>query len=74
MENLHSTAQKYGWSFDYVNNQVLNKVGKVVVSLSFKKGRYQFRDTANNLIMSGSKNVSESLEKILISYYFCKPL
>jgi hypothetical protein len=73
--DILDSVKKYGWSAEKEGGNVVlsNKKGKVV-SISQSGDKYTLNDMVGNKLMSGKGNLPQSIEKLLTSYYYAKPI
>jgi hypothetical protein len=72
-DQLNEMCSRYNWSFK--NFTGYNSKGSAVFTIECRKGRAIFRDMAGNKLLTGAAdNAPATLQKLLIEYYYCKPL
>lgn len=73
---IQTTASKYGWSAIEENGAIklFNREGNHTCTVTEKKGRYLFSDTAGNKILSGSGLIEQATERVLTKYYYCNEI
>lgn len=73
---VNNAANKYGWfAIGTDENQTLcNKKGDAVATIHNRKGKYIVNDTGGNKLLSGSGQLEKSIDKLLTSYWYCKPV